>query len=444
MFSLCENSLCKIVLIGLFVGHMASKIALGETSNSEVSVWTGNLANNSVSNVASVVPLTNEKQMWSTPFGQVSWSEISEKLDFQSDGVYTQYKSMKLKLTLEPDLQRSIQHSLDSHKNISGGVVLLESKTGRILAIAEKKSDLPNPLNEANSIVTAARAPAASLLKIVTATAAMEKTGIEPEDDVYFHGGCGYLRNQNWLKDSLRDVQHLSLAKAFGVSCNTAFARLAIYDTGLSSWKTYAHRYYFNRPIPSDLRFETSTVQIPSLESATALEVGEVGSGFVASRISPIHSAMLSAATGNNGVLMAPFIVDTARNVDGKIVYKGEPRAISRVFSKGSSLRMIRLMQDTVLSGTSRKFFRKSGTSKDRYEIGGKTGTLSDAEERGILYTWFSGLAPLDSPDNVSIGALVASPKTWVVRASSLAQLSFSQYLKWDKLDKKIVAKPAP
>ena len=97
---------------------------------------------------------------------------------------------------------------------------------------------------------------------------------------------------------------------------------------------------------------------------------------------------------------------------------------------------MQRLMQETVLSGTSRRYFRRKGTAGDRYEIGGKTGTLSDAEERGTLYTWFSGVAPLESPQNVAIGTVVASPKNWVVRASSLAQISLAQYLKIERQDR--------
>jgi penicillin-binding protein A len=407
-----------------------------------VTIWNDSLLSNSMVNNSATFDLTNEKQTLDIPFPQILWNEdFTNSFEIKNDAVFATWKGFKLKLTLEPSLQEDLQKALNTQKNISGALVLIESKTGKILAMAERKAEIPNPLNGNGSILTSARAPAASLLKIVTATAAMEKMGVEPEDDIVFHGGCGHLRAQNWLKDSQRDSQKLSLARAFGLSCNTAFARLAIYETGLSSWKNYAQRYFFNRPIPSDVKFDTSSVQIPALESATALEVGEVGSGFVASRISPIHSALLSAVTGNGGVMMAPFVVSEAYNSDGKMIYKAEPRAISRVFSKENAGKMVRLMQDTVLSGTSRKFFRKKGTSKDRYEIGGKTGTLSDAEERGILYTWFSGLAPIDSPENVSIGALVASPKTWVVRASSLAQMALTQYFRWDKEEKRMASK---
>jgi cell division protein FtsI/penicillin-binding protein 2 len=193
----------------------------------------------------------------------------------------------------------------------------------------------------------------------------------------------------------------------------------------------------FNRPIPSDLRIETSAALMPALEMATALEVGEAGAGFGASKISPVHAALLSAAAGNSGVLMAPYLVDSAFDSTGKQVYSATPLEISRIFSKKTADRMQRLMQETILAGTSRKYFRRKGTAGDRFEIGGKTGTLSDAEERGTLYTWFSGVAPLESPQNVAIGTVVASPKNWVVRASSLAQISLAQYLKIDRQDKK-------
>ena len=381
--------------------------------------------------------LTNERHAFKTPFGQVIWRDIEKKLTVKDRAVYTDYKGYKLKLTIQPELQSAIEKTLATQRNIAGAVVILETRTGRILAMAEARGDSRSPLVTDESILVAARAPAASLMKIVTATAAIEKNGLEPEQEIPFQGGCGNLRNRNWLRDNQTDRQHMTFSHAFGVSCNTVFARLALYETGLASLRQFAEKYMFNRPIPSDMRIETSAALMPALEMATALEVGEAGAGFGASKLSPVHAALLSAASGNSGVLMAPFLVDSAYDSTGKQVYTATPLEISRIFSKKTADRMQRLMQETILAGTSRKYFRRKGTAGDRYEIGGKTGTLSDAEERGTLYTWFSGVAPLESPQNVAIGTVVASPKNWVVRASSLAQISLAQYLKIDRQDKK-------
>jgi len=381
--------------------------------------------------------LNNERHAFKTPFGQIQWRDIDKKLMFKDREAFVNYKGFTLKLTIQPELQAALEQTLRAQRNIAGATVILESRTGRILAMVESRGDAKSPLVTEDSITVAARAPAASLMKIVTATAAIEKNGLDPEQEIPFQGGCGHLRNRNWLRDGQSDRQHMTLAHAFGISCNTVFARLALYETGLATLRQYAEKYMFNRPIPSDLRIETSAALMPALEMATALEVGEAGAGFGASKISPVHAAMLSAAAGNSGVLMAPFLVDAAFDASGKQVYTATPLEISRIYSKRTADKMLKLMQETILAGTSRKYFRRRETAGDRFEIGGKTGTLSDAEERGTLYTWFSGVAPLESPQNVAIGTVIASPKTWVVRASSVAQLSLAQYLKIDRQDRK-------
>jgi cell division protein FtsI/penicillin-binding protein 2 len=381
--------------------------------------------------------LSNERHAFKTPFGQIQWRDIEKRITVKERATFVNYKGLNLKLTIQPELQAALEKTLSTQRNIAAATVILESRTGRILAMVETRGDSRSPLVTDESILVAARAPAASLMKIVTATAAIEKNGLDPDQEIPYHGGCGTLRNRNWLRDGQSDRQHMSFSHAFGVSCNTVFARLALYETGLATLRQFAEKYMFNRPIPSDLRIETSAALMPALEMATALEVGEAGAGFGASKISPVHAAMLSAAAGNSGVLMAPYLVEAAYDAAGKQVYAATPLEISRIFSKKTADKMQRLMQETILAGTSRKYFRRKGTAGDRFEIGGKTGTLSDAEERGTLYTWFSGVAPLESPQNVAIGTVVASPKNWVVRASSLAQISLAQYLKIDRQDRK-------
>ncbi|MEY3901165.1 MAG: hypothetical protein RL189_471 [Pseudomonadota bacterium] len=381
--------------------------------------------------------LSNERHAFKTPFGQIQWRDIEKRITVKDRASFVNHKGLNLKLTIQPELQAALEKTLSTQRNIAAATVILESRTGRILAMVETRGDSRSPLVTDESILVAARAPAASLMKIVTATAAIEKNGLDPDQEIPYHGGCGTLRNRNWLRDGQSDRQHMSFSHAFGVSCNTVFARLALYETGLATLRQFAEKYMFNRPIPSDLRIETSAALMPALEMATALEVGEAGAGFGASKISPVHAAMLSAAAGNAGVLMAPYLVEAAYDAAGKQVYAATPLEISRIFSKKTADKMQRLMQETILAGTSRKYFRRKGTAGDRFEIGGKTGTLSDAEERGTLYTWFSGVAPLESPQNVAIGTVVASPKNWVVRASSLAQISLAQYLKIDRQDRK-------
>ena len=379
----------------------------------------------------------NDKVAMPTPFAQLKWHDVLAKSYVKEDALWYKQGDLELRLTIQPKLQDALAKSLMTQRNIAGAVVLMESRSGRILAMVEREGAKGNPLNSVNSesIVTSARAPAASLMKIVTATAAMEKVGFKPDEEISFFGGCGHLRRNNWLRDSKQDRQKLTLARAFGLSCNTVFARLAMYSTGLGTLRKYVEGYHFNKPLPSDFRIETSAALLPQAEAATALEVGEAGAGFGASKLSPVHAAMMASVAGNEGKMMVPFLVDSAFDAKGQRVYLGLPQVLAQVASKNVAHEMQILMQDTVLTGTSRKYFRRKGIRADRYEIGGKTGTLSDPEDRSTLYTWFAGIAPLETVENVSIGALVASPKTWVVRASEIAQMSFTHYLRLSRME---------
>jgi cell division protein FtsI/penicillin-binding protein 2 len=379
--------------------------------------------------------LNNNGAAFNTPFGQIDWPEVASKMFFKNGKTYSYYKNFKLELTIDPQLQDASEKYLSQTRILNGSTAIIDPKTGKILALSQ------NGGNRNAVISVSSRAPAASLMKIITASAAIEKRNLNPYDEIAFRGGCGSLRNGNWLADPARDSQRLTFAKAFGSSCNTAFARIALYDVGLSSLKFYAEKFMFNKAIPSDIKLQTSMFLLPDPDTATPQEVAEAGAGFGATRLNPIHAALLSAAINNRGVMMAPFLVEAAFNSDGREVYRAKPMQIGRIVSPQTALKVETLMLATIATGTSRRTFHKAGTRADADEIGGKTGTLLDPENRDVLYTWFSGIAPLNSPNSISIGTVVASPQNWVVRASSVAQTTLADYLKLEKSDSRVASR---
>ncbi|KAB8030814.1 penicillin-binding transpeptidase domain-containing protein [Fluviispira multicolorata] len=379
--------------------------------------------------------LNNNSTPLNTPFGQVDWPDISSKMFIKNGKIYSYYKSYKLELTIDPQLQDASEKYLSQSRILNGSTAIIDPKTGKILALSQ------NGGNRNASVSVSSRAPAASLMKIITASAAIEKRNLNPYDEIAFRGGCGNLRNGNWLADPARDKQRMTFAKAFGSSCNTAFARLALYDVGLASLKLYAEKFMFNKPIPSDLKLQTSMFLLPDPDTATPQEVAEAGAGFGATKLNPVHAALLSATVNNHGIMMAPYLVEAAYNSDGKEVYRAKPMQIGRIISQQTASKIETLMLATISSGTSRRTFHKAGTRADANEIGGKTGTLLDPENRDVLYTWFSGIAPLNSPNSIAIGTVVASPQNWVVRASSVAQTTLADYLKFEKNDSRVASR---
>ncbi len=371
--------------------------------------------------------LDNQKVQFLTPFGQVQWGDIEKKMYQKDDKMYAFYNGYKLQLSLIPKLQEACTKNLGSSRILDGATVVIEPRTGRVLAMCQSQT------SKTNSFPTSARAPAASLIKIITASAAIEKNQLSPFDSIFFRGGCSTLHHENWISDPKLDTQFLTFAQAFGRSCNTVFARLALYDAGLSSLKIYAEKYMFNHPIPSDFRIQTSQFVLPESESATAQEVAEAGAGFGATKLSPIHAALLSATIQNKGLMMAPYIVDIAFNSNGQEIYRAQSVKINQIILPQTADKIQTLMQETISSGTSRRAFHKKGTRYEIDEIGGKTGTLLDPENRDVLYTWFSGIAPINSPSSIAIGTVVASFQNYVVRANNVAQTTLAEYFRIEK-----------
>jgi cell division protein FtsI/penicillin-binding protein 2 len=372
--------------------------------------------------------LDNSSVPFDIIFGQVDWPTISKRMYLKKGKIFSSYKGYTLELTLDPNLQEASQRYLNSNGIRNGATAIIDPKTGKILALTQNQGN--------NNILTplTSKAPAASLIKFVTASAAIEKQNLSPEDEIHFRGSCHSLpRNENWIANPARDTEKITLAMAFGSSCNAVFARLAVYDAGLAELKNYANKFMFNQPIPSDVKIQTSMFLLPDVRTATTQEVAEAGSGFGAAQITPIHSALLSATVENNGIMMAPYLIAAAFDNAGKTVYKATPRQIGQVIQPKTAKKLETLMLATISHGTSRRAFSRKGTRNEVDEIGGKTGTLLDLENRDLLYTLFSGVAPLNSPNSIAIGTVIASPQNLIVRASSVAQTTLAEFLKLEK-----------
>src|SRR5262245_26454611 len=75
-------------------------------------------------------------------------------------------------LTLDPHLQRDAERLLDGARPRAGAVLLVDLGTGRLLAWAERRTE------SSSAEATAARAPAASVFKLVTTAALFERSSI--------------------------------------------------------------------------------------------------------------------------------------------------------------------------------------------------------------------------------------------------------------------------
>ncbi len=315
-------------------------------------------------------------------------------------------------LTLSSPLQERLTRTLRQNAVPWGVTVLIEPSTGRVLAMAEHSRAEP----DATGLALRALAPAASIFKLVTAAALLER-GVSPDEEVCYHGGRHRLAPRLLADDPRRDHRCLSLDAAFGRSTNVVFAKLA--DRGLSAeaLREASSRLFFNARIPFPHAVEPSVAVIdedPFQRAATAAGFGPV-------RLSPMHAALLAAIVANDGLFVPPRLVD---EVEGG---SAPPAAAPvRVLEPEVAAALAEMMRGTVTDGTARRTFRRGQAALRGVPVAGKTGSLADKEPFRD-YSWFVGYAPADRPE-VAVATVIVNERLWRVRATSVARDALAAY----------------
>ena len=315
-------------------------------------------------------------------------------------------------LTLDPRLQRRLERTLAEQEVPWGVTVLLDPRTGRVLAMAEHAQGDP----KARWLSLRARAPAASIFKIVTASALLED-GASPEEPVCYHGGQHRLAPALLADDARRDRSCLSMAAAFGLSANVVFAKLAARALSPERLRAAAARLLFDAPIPFPAPVEPSHAVIPSDRFGLA----SAAAGFGEVRLSPLHAALLAAVVANHGMLAPPWLVELVEG--GQAPPVGEP---VRLLDAPVAAELGAMMRETVAIGTARRAFSRAPRELRGVTVAGKTGSLD--EQRPFRdNTWFVGYAPADDPQ-VVVATLVVNGPLWRVRAPWVAREALAAY----------------
>jgi membrane peptidoglycan carboxypeptidase len=308
-------------------------------------------------------------------------------------------------LTLDPELQDKLQQILLSYQTPYGAVVAMEPSTGRVLAMAEHSAEQPH----LRGLTTRAVFPAASIFKIVTASALLE-FGVQPDSPECFHGGKRRI-SEKLLVDSRSDRRCYSLSTALAMSANVVFAKLTFKHLSSEQLEATAEAFHFNRPLEFVVPTDTSLASIPS----DPLGLASAGSGFGDVYLSPLHGAAIAASIANGGLWRDPILINEPAP-------SAEPE---RVVAEGVARELADMLEETVTLGTARRTFRERGFRVQGAV--GKTGSLADHNPYRD-YSWFVGFAPKNNPQ-VAVAAVVVNTAKWRIRATWLGREAMRLYL---------------
>jgi cell division protein FtsI/penicillin-binding protein 2 len=333
-------------------------------------------------------------------------------------------RRLQVQTSIDPGLQNYLSQKLDRKNSSHIGIVAMDPNDGRILSLVgfNKADPSNNPCLDSSF-------PAASIFKIVTAAAALEKGNLRLDSKLRYNGRK-YTLYKSQLKEKSNKYTHtVTLKEAFAKSVNPVFGKLGSLYLGKTQLETYAEAFGFNR----EINFEVFLSPSQTVITDEPYQWAEIACGFNRqTRMSPIHGALISATIFNQGKLIEPTIIETIRDEKGTQLYQSRPAVVTQAFAPHTSAAMRELMKTTIRSGTVRRTFRKYRKDKviSRLEIGGKTGTINNKSD-DIKYEWFVGYARDKGGDStIILSVLVAHQKYIGIRAPQYAIMAFKQYFK--------------
>jgi cell division protein FtsI/penicillin-binding protein 2 len=328
-----------------------------------------------------------------------------------------------IQVGIDKDLQKEAEKLLKNYKPDYAAIFMMDATTGRVLAMTSFQKDNP----EASNWNLKASFPAASVFKIVTATAAVDRAGVSPQHKINFNGGNYTLYRKNVMSEKINKwTRAITLKEAFARSINTAFGRLSLETLHPVDINDYATRFMFNQEIPTDFPVEMGVAYVPP---ERGFELTEVASGYNRTNLmSPVQGAMIAAAVANKGKMVIPYLVENIKDDQGQTLYQSEALDNGQIMTEESANKVRELMGETVTAGTSRRSFRDLIRNKKfkQIEMGGKTGHFTGTNPKGRV-DWFVGYA-MDDTNRIAIAAVSVNKVKWTVKSAVLGQSMFKKY----------------
>lgn len=295
-------------------------------------------------------------------------------------------------LTVSNGLQKKAHELLGKRR---GAVVAMNPKTGEVLAMVSKPDFDPNEGSLLSNWESMAKDenspflsraigglyPPGSVFKPLIAAAAIE-SGMDAnlfDDKGKINIGGHEFKNYNE-----KAYGEIDMKRALAVSSNAYFVDLAD-KLGEHRIRTAAEKFWINRELPFDIQAAKSRV---FTGNPGRTDIAAVGMGQGDALVTPLHMAVITSAFANDGVLMRPYIVDSAR-VKNAAVFKQKSESLGRAVSSYAAEKVTEMMVECVKSGTG------TGAALSKVTVAGKTGT---AENAGEDHAWFVGFAPADNP----------------------------------------------
>ena len=318
-----------------------------------------------------------------------------------------------VRLTIDRDVQwvaqNAISQAVASSRAESGTVIVMDPKTGAILAQASAPTFDPNisstiTLNKLRNPAVQEVYEPGSTGKVITVAAALQEGLVTPQSiftipykmkvaDEYFHD------------HEKHPTQRLTTTGLLAVSSNTGSIQIG-QKLGKETLYNYLRKFGIGQSTNSKLPGESAGILHPVKEwSGTSLPTIAFGQGY---SLTAMQATSVFATIANDGVRVSPSILAGVVDESGKYTPAKENESV-RVLSSQTASNMRAMMESVVSSNGTAPAAAISG-----YRIAGKTGTANRFNSACKCYSGYTasfiGFAPADQPKYV-ISVTIQDPK---------------------------------
>jgi cell division protein FtsI/penicillin-binding protein 2 len=336
------------------------------------------------------------------------------KLFLEKDSSGTAYESFEIPakggqtivLTIDQSIQYRADQALAAAVNQSGAksgtAIVLDPRSGEILALANAPSFDPNRVGDSkpdtlrNWALENIYEPG-STFKIVAFSAALEKGLVKPDD--FIDCQMGAITVAKRVIHDHKAFGRLTIADALAKSSNVAAIKLGL-RVGDPTIYDYITRFGFGARTGIELPGETVGLVNP-LKRWQPSSIGSIAIGQEIG-VTPLQMVAAFGAVANDGVRVAPHVVREIRSSSGAVVYQSNPEQ-RRVISRETATTLRNMLEGVTLKGTARL------AQLDGYSAAGKTGTAQKIDPKLRTYSKtkhvasFVGFAPVSAPAVVII-----------------------------------------
>jgi cell division protein FtsI (penicillin-binding protein 3) len=314
-----------------------------------------------------------------------------------------------VELTIDEFLQhiaeRELRAGVLENKAQGGTAIVMDPRTGEILALANEPTFDPNDYRQADEKARRNRAvqdlyEPGSTFKVVTASAAIQEQ-VMPVDTMIDVSGGRMNIGSRVVRDT-HDYGVLSFTDVIVKSSNIGAIRIG-FKLGTQRLSDYVQKFGFGRPVSPDFPSESPGI-VWERTKWTDSALASVSMGYQVG-VTPLQMVSAVSTVANGGHYIEPRVVRAVYRDGRRLVVR--PKVLREPISKDTAASMTAIMEQVVERGTA------TLAKIPGYTIAGKTGTankLQNGRYSSDTYASFVGFIPSNDPA-VTILVVLDSPR---------------------------------